>query len=59
MLLCRPVCAQFMAGGRIAMLELTLEQGDVKVVSERHYELVGAADISLTELRAYGQRASD
>lgn len=58
-LLCRPVSAQFMAGGRIAMFELTLEHGDVKVVSERHYELVGAANISLAELRAYGERATD
>lgn len=58
-LLCRPVSAQFMPGGRIAMFELTLQQGDVKVVSERHYELVGAANISLAELRAYGARAND
>jgi hypothetical protein len=58
-LLCRPVSAQFMAGGRIAMFELTLEQGDVKVVSERHYELVGAADISLADLRAYSERSTD
>ena len=58
-LLCRPVSAQFMAGGRIAMFELTLEQGEVKVVSERHYELVRAASISLSELRSYGERATD
>ena len=58
-LLCRPVSAQFMTGGRIAMFELTLDRGDVKVVSERHYELVGAANISLAELRAYGERATD
>ena len=41
------------------MFELTLEQGDVKVVSERHYELVSAAQISVAELRAYSQRATD
>ena len=41
------------------MFELTLEQGDVKVVSERHYELVRAANISLSELRSYGDRATD
>ena len=58
-LLCRPVSAQFMPGGRIAMFELTLEGGDVKVVCERHYELVRAADISPAELRSYGERASD
>lgn len=48
-----------MPGGRIAMFELTLEGGDVKVVCERHYELVGAAQISLSELRSYGERATD
>ncbi len=58
-LLCRSVSAQFMPGGRIAMFELTMEHGDVKVVCERHYELVGAAQISLNELRSYGERATD
>ncbi len=58
-LLCRPVSAQFMAGGKIAMFELTLEIGDVKVVSERHYELVSASAISPSELRCYNDRAVD
>lgn len=58
-LLCRPVSAQFMSGGRIAMFELTLVEGDVKVVAERHYELVAAASISTAELAAYGQRSAE
>ena len=58
-LLCRPVSAQFMPGGKIAMFELTLEEGEVKVVFERHYELVSASAISSAELRAYNERAVD
>ena len=41
------------------MFELTLEEGEVKVVSERHYELVSASAISSAELRAYNERAVD
>lgn len=58
-LIFRPVSAQFMSGGRIAMFELTLESDEVKVVSERHYELVPAASISEADLMAYRHRASE
>lgn len=50
---CRPVSAQFMEGGVVAMFELTLQDGEVKVVEERHYKLVPAADIDQTAIRNY------
>ncbi len=53
-LVCRAVSAQFMSGGRIALFELTVQDGQVKVVDERHYQLVPAGDISATDLKSYG-----
>lgn len=55
-LICRPVSAQFMADDRIVLFELTVEGGEIKVVDERHYRLVPAAEISAEDLRAYAQR---
>ena len=57
--ICGPVSAQFMADKRIAMFELTLQSGDVKVVSERHYPLVPAGAITPLDLQSYGHRSVD
>jgi len=53
---CRPVSTQFMAGGVIAMFELTLQRGEVKVVEERHYRLVPSSEIGGEDLRLYSSR---
>lgn len=50
---CRPIAAQFMAEGVIALFELTLDDGQVKVVEERHYRLVPAADLDQKAIRDY------
>lgn len=50
---CRPIAAQFMAEGVIALFELTLDEGQVKVVEERHYKLVPAADLDQKAIRDY------
>lgn len=55
-LICRPVSAQFMSDGRIAMFELTVADSDVQVVEEKHYQLVPANSISSDELRRYSQK---
>jgi hypothetical protein len=47
-LICRSLAAQLMAGERIAIFELGISNGAVKVVEERHYELV-AEDIIMSE----------
>jgi hypothetical protein len=52
-LICRAVSAQFMSGERIAMFELTVNDGDVRVVEERHYKLVPADMIDLADLKLY------
>lgn len=57
-LICRAVSAQFMSDEKIALFELTVEDGDIKVVEERHYQLVASSDISVSDLRAYSERSS-
>lgn len=41
---CRAVSAQFMTDDRIALLELAIEDGQVRLVEEKHYKLVPAAE---------------
>jgi hypothetical protein len=53
---CRPVSAQFMADGVIAMFELTMQDGQIRVVDEKHYKLVPSAQITTEELQSYGER---
>lgn len=55
-LICRAISTQFMEHDLIAILELTVEAGMVKVVDEEHYRLVPADRISTAELIQYGQR---
>jgi hypothetical protein len=52
-LICRPVAAQFMEGGTIALFEF--EEGDegVTICEERHYRLVPFEDLSAAELASY------
>ncbi|QQG35171.1 MAG: endonuclease [Micavibrio aeruginosavorus] len=50
---CRPIAAQFMADGVIALFELTLEDEQVKVVEERHYRLIPAKDLNPQAIRDY------
>lgn len=55
-LICRLVSAQFMMHDRIAMFELTVEDGSVKVVDEKHYQLVPASSITAADLDGYRVR---
>jgi hypothetical protein len=50
---CRPIAAQFMDGGVVAMFELTLQDQEVKVVEERHYKLVPASEMDQLAIRDY------
>lgn len=60
-LVCRPIAAQFMPGGVIALFEFTVDEteaGDeVRKVDESHYRLVPSSDLSNDELARYRQRA--
>jgi hypothetical protein len=55
-LVCRTVSAQFMDDDLMAMFELTMQDGRVCVVDEKHYRLVQADNITAEELRTYRSR---
>jgi hypothetical protein len=50
---CRPVAVQFMDGDLVAMFELKLQRGEVRVAEERHYRLVPAAELDARSVREY------
>lgn len=55
-LVCRALAAKFMDGGTIALLELSISGDSVKIVQEKHYDLVPEKSITEGELQAYNQR---
>jgi hypothetical protein len=55
-LVCRPLSAQFMVGDLIAMFELVMERGEIKIVDEKHYRLVPADEITAEDLIEYSKR---
>jgi hypothetical protein len=50
---CRAISAQFMSDDRIAMFELTIQDGLVAVVDEKHYKLVGSPDLETETITNY------
>ena len=50
---CRAVAAQFVKDGIVALFELTLQDEEVKVVEERHYQLVPAEKLDSAAIRGY------
>ena len=52
-LICRAVSAQFMDEEIIALFELALFDGKIKVVDEKHYKLVPSTSITAEELQRY------
>jgi hypothetical protein len=50
---CRAISAQFMEDAVIALFELTLQDDEIRVVDERHYRLVPAAQLNSDEIRSY------
>ena len=58
-LICRPVGAQPMRDNLIVLFEFEHASGDVRVVSEKHYQLVPPDGVTAEDLTAYRQRLSD
>lgn len=50
---CRAIAAQFMDGGIVALFELALQDDEVRVADERHYQLVPAAQLDQRAIRDY------
>jgi hypothetical protein len=56
-LICKPIAAQFMADGTIALFSFEQPMGDLpKIELEKHYKLVPSDDLTDSELAAYGLR---
>lgn len=55
-LICKPIAAQFMPNGAIALFEFELTQNGIAIVSEKHYRLVTPNDVSVEELESYKAR---
>ncbi len=52
-LICRAISTQFMEDDLIAMFAVTLQSDQIKVVSEKHYQLATASQISDEDLKRY------
>ncbi len=52
-LVCKPIAAQFMQGGSIAIFEFEQTIEGVKIVSEKHYRLVEPQELTNEELEVY------
>lgn len=50
---CRAISAQFMEDRIVALFELTLQDGEIRVVEERHYRLIPAKELDQDAIRDY------
>jgi hypothetical protein len=53
LLVCRGVSAQFMDDDVIALFELSMDGEDVRIVEQRHYQLVPGDSITEADLTRY------
>lgn len=56
-LICRPIAAQFMSDGVIALFEFEMGENGVAITAEKHYQLVAPTDLTAAELEDYSKRA--
>lgn len=56
-LICRPILTQFAEDDLIAMFEVVMDDAEIKVVQEKHYRLVPAADVTPDDLLRYRNSA--
>ena len=50
---CRAIAAQFLDNDVVALFELTLRDGEIRVAEERHYRLVPADQLDSEAIRSY------
>lgn len=55
-LICKPIAAQFMSNGAIALFEFELTNEGIALTSEKHYRLVRPDELSTEELENYKTR---
>ena len=56
LLICRPIAAQFMDEGVIALFEFESGENGVTISSEKHYKLVAPKDVTDIDLQTYRGR---
>ena len=56
LLICRPIAAQFMEGGVIALFEFESGENGVTISSEKHYQLVAPKEVTDADLQTYRER---
>ena len=56
LVVCRPIAAQFMEEGIIALFEFESGQNGITIASERHYKLVPAKEVTDADLETYRGR---
>lgn len=52
-LICKPIAAQFMNNGAIALFEFELTDEGIAITSEKHYRLVKPEELTLEEIEKY------
>jgi len=52
-LVCRSLSAKFMQGGTIALFELVIDKNSVKIIQEKHYDLVPEKYVTEEDLESY------
>lgn len=57
-LICRPLAAQFMTGGVIALFEFEEGEEGLVIIAEKHYKLVPPEDVTAEDLQQYGARTN-
>ncbi|MFL5764921.1 MAG: endonuclease [Bacteroidia bacterium] len=55
-LICKPIAAQFMASGAIALFEFEQSKDGISITTEKHYRLVRTDELSASELEKYKSR---
>lgn len=58
-LICRPIAAQFMEGGVIAMFEFEEGEDGPGIAAEKHYKLVPPEEVTEADLENYRTRGGD
>jgi len=58
-LICRPLGAQFIADGIIALFEFEEADGSFKISAEKHYKLVPPNEVTKEDLERYRKRTAD
>ncbi|NBA84986.1 endonuclease [Emticicia sp. CRIBPO] len=57
-LICKPIAAQFMTNGDIALFEFEMGDNEIAISAEKHYRLVSHDELTFEELEKYKSRVN-